>query len=84
MHTKVSPTTIPALETADEEEEERHEEGAGDEHRAASPAVDVDDGGDREDDIEDILHRVGDQVRAATGETSALEDVDDVVPAAWR
>ena len=84
MLTKVGPATIPALETADEEEEERHEEGAGDEHGAASPAVDVYDGGDRENDVEDILHRVGDEVRAATGETSALEDVDDVVPAARR
>ena len=33
-----------------------------------------------EDDVEDILHRVGDQVAATTGETCTLEDVGDVVP----
>ena len=33
-----------------------------------------------EDDVEDILNRVGDEVTTTTSKTSTLEDVDDVVP----
>ena len=69
-----------ALQTTDEEEPEAHQESAGEEHRTATPLVDVDDRGDGEGNVEDILDRVGDEVAAATSETRALEDVDDVVP----
>ena len=32
------------------------------------------------DDVKDILNRVGDEVSTASGQTSTLEDVDNVVP----
>ena len=35
-------------------------------------------------DVEDVLDGVGDEVAAATRETSTLEDVNDVVPARGR
>ena len=71
-----------ALQTTDEEEPEAHEEGTGEEHGTTTPLVDVDDSGDREHDVEDVLDGVGDEVTAATGETGTLEYVDDIVPVA--
>lgn len=70
---------VAALEAADEEEEDAEEGEADDHHRAAAPLVDVDDGGDGEGDIEDVLHARGDEVATAAGEARALEDVGDVV-----
>ena len=79
-----APVAEAALEATDEEEPEAHEEGTGEEHGTTTPLVDVDDSGDREHDVEDVLDGVGDEVTATTSETGTLEDVDDVVPAARR
>jgi hypothetical protein len=43
------------LDAADEEHPEAHEESSDKQHRATAPFVDVDDGGDGECDVKDIL-----------------------------
>lgn len=74
-----APMSIATLKTTDEHEPEAHKERAGEEHRAATPLVNIDDGRDREHDVEHVLNRVRDEVATAAGKASALEDVDDVV-----
>ena len=76
----IAPCAEAALEAANEEEPEAHQESASEEHRTATPLVDVDDGGNGQDHVENILHRVRNEVTAATGETGTLEYVDDIVP----
>lgn len=76
-----APLSEATLEATDKHEPEAHQEGTDEQHRPATPAVDVDDRGDGEYDIEHVLHRVGDEISAATSKASALEDVDNVVPA---
>ncbi len=69
-----------ALQTADDLKPEAHEQGTGEEHATTTPAVNVDDGGNGECYVEDVLDRRRDEVTAAAGKTSTLADVDDVVP----
>ena len=76
----LAPRAEAALQPADEEEPEAHEERADEQHGATAPLVDVDDGGDGERDVEHVLDGVGDEVAAAAREAGTLEDVDDVVP----
>ena len=55
-----------------------HAEGAEEEGRAAAPAVDEEEGGDGEDDVDDVLDAGGDE-EVVAGEAGHGEDVGDVV-----
>jgi len=74
-----TPVAVFALESTDEAEPETHEERTDEEHRTTSPSVDIDDGGDGEYDVEDVLDGVGDKVTTATCETCTFEDIYNVV-----
>jgi hypothetical protein len=69
------------LKATDEEKEETHKESSDKKHRTTAPSVDVDNGGDGECDVEDILNGCGDERAATTGDAGRFEDEDDVVPA---
>lgn len=53
------------LETTDEEQESRHQSKTNQEHRATAPAIDVNDGGDRERHVQDVVDGRCDEVSAA-------------------
>lgn len=67
------------MKTTNKREPEAHEEGANDEHGTTTPSVNIDDSGNSEGDIKDVLYRVGNEIRTATSKAGTLEDVDNVV-----
>lgn len=53
-----TPVTIGTLKTTHKEEEEAHGKTASEKHRTATPLVDIDDCGDGQSDVEDVLNRL--------------------------